>query len=739
MRLTFLLFFILAVPPATTLAADPPGDEAGQPITIEWMVKEFPKYDDYLPRSVSWSPDGHLLTYLVANATEKPSLVSFDPARNATATILTPTSLGTLLDDLDENEEEVAKEPPAEEPRAVRIGRYEWSEGNTLRIHASGRVFLYDRGENSLDEIVLPEGQKKHLAYSPDGRFVAFTRDYDLYAYDFEQRREIRLTRGGDERLRNGELDWVYPEELGISSGFVWSPDSLSIAYLQFNEEGVTSYPITSFSAVVPETEERLYPKAGTRNPSVRVGVVRLSTQETRWIDLGSPYEYISRIEWQPDGNVLAIQALNRAQNHLALLFADPRDGSSEIILEERDDHWINVQDGPFWLEKSSDFLWLSERDGYRHLYRVKRGRKSMNQLTEGEWEVKRVLRVVESSNEVFFDATKASPTERHVYRVSLKGGRVRKITEEPGSHSASVSSDGLYLYDRFTNADTPTRRSVLTKKGKAVHVLGAMSLDDYSPYRYRAPRFFSITGDDGRIFHAKLITPAGFDPDQRYPVIFSVYGGPHGQVVRNQFGNMFSQVLATNGFLVFSIDNRGSWGRGHGWETPIHLRFGEIELADHLAGYEYLKSLAYVDADRIGIWGWSFGGYLTCYAMVKAPDVFKAGAAVAPVTNWRLYDTIYTERYMGHPDDNPEGYRDSSPIHFADELQGALLLAHGVSDDNVHIQNTYQMVDALLKANKKYEFYAYPQKSHGISGDEHSIHLYQRILDFFRGELQCE
>ncbi len=730
----FCTLLVCQVAPIGEVAGSPPSGT--KPITIEWMVKESGKYDDHLPTKEKWSPEGNVLSYLITDSTAPPDFVIFNATRNATETVLTPRTLGDLLHNLDKKPGEDNANSDTE-PKQSRIYDYQWLTNDTVRLHADGRVFIYRREDRSIEEIKLPPGEKRHTKYSPDGNFIAFTRDYDLYAYDLEQPREIRLTRGGNEYLRNGELDWVYPEELQIRQGFYWSPDSRSIAYLQLNEEGVTSYPITDFSPIVPETTERLYPKAGTKNPAARVGVVTLSNRSTRWIDLGYPYEYIARVKWSPEGDFIAIQALDRSQKRLALLFADPSDGSSEMILEETDPHWVNVHDGPFWLESEEDFLWLSERDGYCHLYRIAKKGESVRQLTKGEWEVTRFVAYSSPTKEIFFEATKESPIERHIYRVSSKGGRIHRVTQGHAFHSASVSASGKYVYDRSTNVKLPRQCSILSRKGEVVRVLGEVSLADYEPYRMVIPEFLEIQGEGDRVYHARIYKPANFEKDKHYPVVFQIYGGPHGQVVQNRFDDMFSQVLVEEGFLVFSMDNRGSAGRGHVWETPIYRHFGQTELTDILVGVEYLKSYPYADMDRMGMWGWSFGGYLTCYAMLKSPDTFRAGAAVAPVTDWRLYDTIYTERYMGHPDDNPEGYHDSSPVYFAEALEGSLLLAHGISDDNVHVQNTYKMVDALLRANKEYEFYAYPQKSHGIWGDEHRIHLFNRILDFFKDHLK--
>ncbi len=717
--------------------------DATQPITIEWMYKEAEKYDRGLPSSESWSTQGHSFAYLIASVTEPPDLIVYDPVQDATQVLLTPQALGNLISlgttvvPVSATASLDSASSPNSEIKPIRITGFEWmKDDSSMRLHTEQGVYLYDRQTPSIRKIEYPDGDKNDVTFSPDGKFIAYTRQFDLYAYDFEQRREIRLTHDGNERLRNGELDWVYPEELEIRHGFSWSPDSHAIVYLQQNEEGVSSYPITDFSSPIPTTRTQIYPKAGTRNPSVRVGVVRLSTLETRWLDLGYPYEYVGRMAWAPDGNFITVQALNREQNRLAFVCADPWDGSSWVGFEESDPYWINLNEKLVWLEDTEDFLWLSERDGYRHIYRVAREGKTIKQLTKGDWEVTRILDAPHATRQIFFEATKESPLERHIYSISWNGGRIQKLSEGVGTHSGSVSKDGRFIYDRFNNTSTPQKLTIMTAQGSPVRVLGQKTIQDYQPYRIDPPRFFTIAGEAGRVYHAQIYYPHDFDSAKKYPLILNVYGGPHAQMVRDGFDAGINQVWIANGFIVVSMDNRGSWGRGHAWETPVYRHFGETELSDQLLAVDMLKKQSFVDPNRIGIWGWSFGGYMTCYAMVKAPDVFRAGAAVAPVTDWKLYDTIYTERYMGHPDQNPDGYHHSSPVYFVDQLKGALLIAHGISDDNVHIQNTYQMIDALLKAKKNYQFFAYPQKDHGIWGEEYRIHLFNRMLEFFKKEL---
>lgn len=724
-----LLFAPLIVNAQTS--PEPPAS-ATQPITLEWIYQEAHKVRWGEPSAEKWAPNGSRLAYLIANTTEEPRLRLLNPATKQAHTILSPTRLAQKIDAL------AAKSDDGVQPstRSVRIYGFSWlDDPERLRLNTSEGRFIYQLESQDLEEEILPGGQRHQTRFSPNRRYIAFTRDYDLYAHDFEQDREIRLTQGGSETLRNGRLDWVYPEELGIRDGFAWSPDNQHIAYLQMDQTGVSKYPLTNFDPQVPTLREMFFPKAGTQNPLVRVGVVSLSSRETHWINLGKPYEYIARFDWTPDGERLAIVALNREQDELALLFANPATGESQEILRERSEDWVNVLGSPIFYGEEKDFIWRSEREGYAHLYHYTHAGQTSRRLTHGPWVVTDVIDIDEEAQRVYFTATRQSPIERHIYSVSLRGGSIRQITEAPGTHSATLSADGKYLYRTYQNIHTPQRKQVLTNRGKAVYTLSARTQASY-PVRLLTPELFTIEDEAGHTFHCRLIKPPNFDANKQYPVIFSIYGGPLVQLVRNTFGNFRDQWFAEQGFLVFAIDNRGSANRGHAWEAPLYRQMGKVELQDYLTGVEYLKTLPYVDSQRIGMFGWSYGGYITLYSMLHGEGAFRAGAAVAPVADWMLYDTIYTERYMDHPDDNPEGYRDSSPVHAAHQLEGDLLIAHGISDDNVHIQHVYEFIDALIEANQPYTFYAYPQKSHGIWGDNTRIHLFERMLEFFQTTL---
>ena len=508
------------------------------------------------------------------------------------------------------------------------------------------------------------------MFYSPNQRYAAYTRNNDLYAFDTVNKNELRLTEGGNDALLNGVMSWVYWEEFHYRRGyraFYWSPNNDSLAYLQFEQQGVSVYPITDFSASVPKTKNMLYPKVGTKNPQVRLGVVSLSTRETHWIDLQEPYEYIINVAWHPSGKFIAIQTLNRRQNHLTLRFADPATGRSWVVLEEKSDKWVENHGGPYFLKNKEGFLWLSERTGYRHIYYYSNDGKKCKQLTKGEWEANSslwelMLKIDEKENRVFFFGNQSSPLEKQYYSVSLNGGKVNAITHEPGTHSAVFSEDCRFALDTFDNTDVPKRIQVLdTAKGKVIKILGEITPANYAPYRVKSPEILTLKDKENNTFYASINKPFDFDPQKKYPVIVHVYAGPAGQVVQNTWGDMQDLVFINQGYIVFRFDPRGTPGRGRKWLDVIYRNLCDAPLKDLQVAVDYLKSQPFVDGNRLGIWGWSNGGYMTCCAMTKGHGLFQAGVAVAPVTDFRLYDSVYAERYMDLPENNPDGYKESS------------------------------------------------------------------------------
>lgn len=696
-------------------------------LTFDWLYNEAHKARWGLPRNEAWSNSGHALGYLIADTTEEPDLRVFDPVSKMAPVWLTPQSLAGLVDDV------------SDATRAVRIHSFSWlEEDDVLRLNTSDGAFRYTRSEHTLAPIETVRIDGSQRTESDDGRYIAYTRDFDVYAFDTEQQREIRLTHGGSETLRNGVPDWVYPEELDLRSGIFMSPDGLSVAYLQFDETGVSTFPVVDYSTQVPTVRTMFYPKAGTKNPSVRVGIVRLSNQQTTWVDLGEPFEYIARVVWSPDSSTLALVVLNRAQNVLSIRFADPATGHTREVFREESSDWIHLprQNYPVFYGDKTDCIIVSNASGYRHLYGITRDGTRVKQLTDGDWDLTSLLTIHEDSRRIFYQAARNNPTLRHVYSVPLSGGRSRMVSRMEGHNTASVSADGRYLYMRHNSTHTPDLRTVTTDRGERLWTMATLTRKDYAPKVIPQQNLFTIVDEEGNHFRARTIYPPDFDAEKKYPVIVTLYGGPWGQVVNESFQVSWPQVFASQGYIVFSIDNRGSYNRGHAWEAPLYRRLGEIELADHVMGVEHMSEVYNFDTTRVGIIGWSYGGYMVLQAMMHAPDTFHAGASIAPVADWSLYDTIYTERYMGTPDDNPDGYHDSSPVNFAENLQGDLLIAHGIKDDNVHIQNAYAMIEALTEADKPYTFLAYPQGNHGIGNNDKRIYMFERILEFFNESL---
>lgn len=696
-------------------------------------------------RDTMWSPDGKRLTYLDDSEGE-PQIVAVDAAAGQRRVLVDAQRLREVL------------LPPASRGQQTGLGRvspprYLWApSGQTLLFISARELFWYDLKTGSAKRLLGDAngaagraGDIDDAKISPDGQWVSFLRDHDVWVVSTVGGEPRQLTRGGSEEVRNGELDWVYPEELDLGTAYWWAPDSSQIALLQLDERAVEKYPLVDeLSYGGKQTEER-FPEAGSPNPVARVGVVDVAGGDVRWMDTGSdPTVLLARVAWLADSRRVAIERLNRVQNHLDLLFADASSGKCESVLSERDKYWINLSgtgfgpgasDNLYFLRDRKRFLWSSERSGFRHLYLYDLAGKQLAQITHGDWEVEDVAKVDEQAQEVYFTATKKSPIERQFYRVALTGGEPVELTHEHGTHGVSIAPDGKHFLDSYSTATTPPQQRLYDADGGLVATLEENKVAELENYQLQPVEFFTVPGADGTPLEAAMIKPNGFDAKRKYPVIVMVYGGPHVQEVRDAWGGstfLWNEMMAEQGFVIFMVDNRGASGRGHGFETPIYHRFGSVELADQIAGVKWLSKQPFVESTRVGIWGWSFGGYMTCEAMLRAGDVFKAGFAGAPVTDWRRYDTIYTERYMGTPQENPEGYRDSSPVNFAPGLKGKLLIAHATGDDNVHFANTVALEEQFVQAQKYAEFLIYADRGHGISDSAARIHIFQRATQFF-------
>lgn len=598
--------------------------------------------------------------------------------------------------------------------------------------------------ESGLAEIDDPK-------FSPDGKWVSFVRGWNLWIANAGTGEVRQLTTGGSEALRKGDLDWLYPEELDCTTAYWWSPDSSKIAYYEMNEQPVERFPIMDMSSAAGAIDYTRFPEAGAANPIVRVGVVSIDGAATHWMDTGADTDvYIPRVVWLRDSRRVAIERLNRAQNRLDLLFCDAATGASQNILTETDQYWINISDDLYFFSDAKRFLWSSERSGYRQYYLYDLSGKPIEQLTSGNWQIggngsfgpgaASHPVVDEAHGYIYFMSNKDNVLGNQLFRLSLADESITRITREPGVHDALIAPNDSAFVDTYSNAMTPPRQDLYRMDGTRAAVINKNEVPDLASYHLSPVEFLTVAADDGTKLNAELIRPRDFDAKKMYPVLVDVYGGPQEQHVRNEWGYsdfLWDEMMAEKGYVIFSLDNRGSWGRGHIFEIPIYHHLGKIELKDQLAGVKYLKSLPWVDASRIGIWGWSYGGTMTLEALFNAPGAFKAGAAVAPVTDWRLYDTAYTERYMGRPQDNPGGYYDSSPVNQAENLEGKLFVAHGTGDDNVHFANTAELLNRLIALGRyPDDLFIVPGRGHSMTDRAARIELFRRLTMFFEDYL---
>jgi dipeptidyl-peptidase-4 len=710
---------------------------AGKALTVERIYSQ-PSLSGRLTRGLAWTPDSKQLSYFETKGLGKDSkteLWTMDAASGERRPLVGSDKLESIL--------------PAETARptqATGLGRrapsqYQWApDGAGILFQGPTALAWLDLKSQTGRTLVSGKATLADPKISPDGRFVSFIREHNLWLVSVADGKERAVTRGGTEEIRKGELDWVYPEELDCKTGYWWAPDSSAIAYLEMDERKVSQYPLVDFTSPSGEAEMERYPVAGGANPMVRVFVASLNGGEPRALDTGAETEiYIPRVNWLADSKHVAIQRLNRAQTTLDLLIADSVTGKARVVLTESDANWINVHDALYFLKDGKRFLWASERSGYRQLYLYDLDGKQLAQVTKGDWEISALDAVDEATGLVYFTATEKSALERHLYRIALDGSGFTRLSKEDGSHAAVVSLNASAFIDTFSNAATPPRQDLYRADGTRIAAINENKVAELADYHLSPVEFLTVKSRDGVLLNASIIKPSDFRPQQKYPVLVDVYGGPGVQIIRSAWGGatfLWHELMAQKGYIIFSLDNRGSTGRGHAFETPLHFRLGAQELSDQRDGVQYLKSLPYVDANRIGIWGWSYGGHMTLHAMFEAGDDFKVGFAGGPVTDWRYYDSIYTERYLGLPQKNEKGYQDSSPVKYAAQLKGKLLIAHGTGDDNVHFANTLSVINDLIDAGKYVEVLAFPGRGHGVSDPPARRVLWQRVTQFFLDNL---
>jgi dipeptidyl-peptidase-4 len=703
---------------------------AKKPVTIDAVINHHASLAGNSTHAITWAPEG---TRFVLKDHE--TLFVYDVKTGKQNEIVTYSAL--------DNAAVKAPPDPVFDWTNRRVGEsgIQWfADGKRLLVAASGDLFIVDVTRNSFDALTQTVEVEHDPKLSPDNRSVSFRKGHDLYVADVATKKVMPLTTGGSATLLNGQLDWVYPEELYLETAHWWSPDSQSVAYLQFDIAREPVFPQVSLLGSRGILEPERYPKAGDPNAEVRLGVVAAKGGPTKWMNLGEPRGFLlARVAWSPSGRELMAERLNRVQNKLDLLLADASSGHSRVVLHEEDPQWINVKEAPRFLGTGDRFLWASERTGFFHLYVYGLDGKIERQLTSGDWEVDRVLDVDEAAGRVFYTSDEASPLERQLYSVSLDGTGKRRFSTGPGTHAISLSPHFAYYMDDYSGLTAPPRSTLHDGAGAELRVFRKPETSESDEYDILPTEIVKLAASDGTPLYARIIKPPGFKAGTRYPAIVMVYGGPGVQEIHDSWQGLLNwdQVLAQKGFLIWQLDNRGSVGRGHRFESVIYHNMGAHELEDQKQGIDYLVSHGLADPKRIGMYGWSYGGYMTLYTVTSAPGLISAAISGAPVTNWRNYDSIYTERYMGLPEDNAEAYRNTSPQTRAGNLEGTkLLILHNIEDDNVHFQNSLQMADALEKAGKQFYMVVYPQKSHGVTGPERR-HLLEETTAFFEENLK--
>lgn len=605
--------------------------------------------------------------------------------------------------------------------------------------------FIYDITTKKRTQLSnFDQGKQRLAEFSPDGSKVAFVRNNDLFYYDLKTKKEIQITTDGKKNeIINGYPDWVYEEEFGFSKGFYWSPNSDHIAYYRFDESQVKEFSMPIYGdELYPEMYTFKYPKAGEKNSTIQIHIYDLPSKKDLPILLGKNLDiYIPRIKWTKNNDNLCIMRMNRHQNHLEFLMATFKDDlpfeiRPKVFYEETSKTYIDVNDNLIFSTDGKHFYWNSKKSEYNHIYEFSIDGSSERALTQGNWEVNEFLGVDEKNGVFYYTSGEESPLEQHVYRKGLDSKTFKNLTPKKGWNDASFSTGFKYFINIHTDANTPYYITLQQAKGKEIRVLvdNANFIKTINKYNPSPKEFFTFKNTEGIDLNCWMIKPPNFDPDKKYPVYVNIYGGPGANTVKDSWAGrnyLWHQLLAQQGYLVVSCDPRGTMYRGREFEHSTYLQLGKLETEDFIDLAKHLGEQSYIDKDRIGIQGWSYGGYMTSLCMTKGADYYKAGIAVAPVTNWKYYDSVYTERFMRTPQENNDGYENNSPINHTEKLNGPFLIIHGSSDDNVHMQNTLNMVDTMVAQNKDFEMFIYPNKNHGIYGGTTRLNLFNKILTF--------
>lgn len=604
--------------------------------------------------------------------------------------------------------------------------------------------YVYSLADKNLVQ-VSPQ-QIKEPGFSPDGNKVAYAFENNLYIKDLESGKTTQITTDGAiNKIINGTTDWVYEEEFAFTKAFEWNKDGTKIGFLRFDESEVPEITMEYYGSspqqnLYPYPYTYKYPKAGEKNAEVSLWIYDVNQQELREVNLPKNYEYLPRIKWTEEANILSVQATNRHQNDLDLIFVKADDLSSHIVLNEKDDAYIDITDNLTFLEDNS-FIWSSEKDNWNHLYHYDKNGNLLHQITKGNWDVTNFYGFDKKNKRLYYQSTEKGSVNRDIYAVSLNGKEKTRLSKNTGTNTAAFSKNFKYFINTFNNTDTPNIYTVAeAKSGKTLRMIeDNHALRDKLEGYNLSKKEISTIEVNGNELNMWMIKPTGFDPDQTYPLFMFQYSGPGSQQVANTFyssNDFWYEMLAEQGYIVACVDGRGTGLKGADFKKTTQLQLGKYEVQDQIAAAKKLAERSYIDPSRIGIWGWSYGGFMASNVLFQGADTFKMAIAVAPVTSWRFYDSVYTERYMTTPQENPGGYDDNSPISHVNQLKGKFLLVHGSGDDNVHVQNSMQMTEALIQANKDFEWLIYPDNDHGIYGGNTRYHLYNKMTNFIKENL---
>lgn len=708
----FVLYFFLWLIPAIVFTQEK--------VTLAdiWIKYEFfPKYPDEIQNH----PDGKSFTILKDN-----TIVQYD------------YKTGNEVDRI-----------PVDLLKDLRIEYYAFSEDGKKILLGHDFTRLYRHSQQGSYTVLdlktkkltsIPARQNiRQAELSPDGKWVAYVKDNNLYLFNIETSQETQVTTDGKiNSIINGAVDWVYEEEFSIKKGFHWSPDSKYIMYYRFDESNVKTYQLTYYKGdEYPEIYEYKYPKAGEDNSLVDVCVYDVINRKSIKMDVGSNYDqYIPRIYWTYMPGKALIFRLNRLQNHLDILMADVTTGQTKLIYQEDNKYYVEITDNFYVFKDNSGFIFSSEKNGYQQLFFRSMDGKNEYCMTTGNFDVNKLIGVDEKNKLVYYLSHEDGAIHCMPYVISLDGKNKKKLFDELGWYDITLSGNAQYMLVNYSNANTPPVFSLYTISGKLVKTLenNGEIKEKLKKYGFVSMEFFSFKTSEGIELNAWMMKPSRMEPQKRYPVLMYMYGGPGINTVKNEYDPMdyaWFQLLVQNGYIVVSVDNRGTGGRGEEFKKCTYLNLGKLEVFDQIEGAKYLSKLPFVDSTRIGAFGWSFGGFLSSLCITRGANHFKAAVAVAPVTNWKYYDNIYTERYMRKPSENPEGYEKNSPIYWAKKMKGKFLLIHGMTDDNVHLQNAAELARELVNNNKDFEMFFYPNKNHGIYGGYTRYHLFNKITNF--------